>query len=208
VWEYPVTADVDNDGSAEIIVASNDFSTTTPDGITVFGHSDSGWAKSGPNWPTHDYAVTNILADGSVPTAAEPSWLQHNLFRARPTVDQPGASDLIPVIADVCVASCVHGPIKVSWSVQNAGSIEVEPGTEVVLYSIGNDESLTELARATLPALPAGTQLEGDEFHVNPSDWKEGVALIVDRTDGSFAGRVDECDEHNNVTELRERYCD
>ena len=207
VWEYPVIADVDNDGSAEIVVASNSWASTT-NGITVFGHKGSGWAKSGPTWPTHDYAVTTINPDGSVPTGGDLSWISHNLFRARPTVDSPGAPDLIPVIGEVCVASCVHGPIKVAWSVQNAGGVDQDAGVDLVLYSIGSDETLTERARAVLPFLPTGTQIEGSQFEIDPADWEEGILLRVDDPGTSGSGRSWECDESNNEAELRESFCD
>ena len=208
VWEYPVTADVDNDGSAEIVVASNSWSSSSSYGIKVFGHNGSGWAKSGPTWPTHEYAVSNINPDGSVPSPADLSWLGHNLFRARPTVDSPGAPDLIPVIGEVCVASCVTGPIKISWSVQNAGGVDEEAGVEVVLYSVASDDTLTERARATLPLLPAGTQIAGSEFELLPSEWEEGIVLSVDDPGTGLYGAVRECDESNNEATLLESFCD
>ena len=64
LWEYPVVADVDGDGSAEIVIGSNG---SVWRGITVLGHAGDGWAKSGPTWAVHDFAMTNLDADGRGP---------------------------------------------------------------------------------------------------------------------------------------------
>jgi len=60
LWEYPSVADIDNDGSAEIPIGSNNDWMSDWSGITAFGHSGSGWMKSGPTWHSHNVAVTNI----------------------------------------------------------------------------------------------------------------------------------------------------
>ena len=49
IFEFPVIADVDNDGSAEILISSNNFRQGENGwaGVTIFGHLGSGWA-AGP----------------------------------------------------------------------------------------------------------------------------------------------------------------
>ena len=74
-------------------------------GITVFGHLGDGWAKSGPTWNVHDFAVTNIETDGGVPMSPEPSWQTYNVYRARPTQDAMTV-DLLAEITDICFAGC------------------------------------------------------------------------------------------------------
>ena len=84
IFEFPIVADMDNDGSAEIAISSNNFRDANPNGwagVTVFGHVGDSWAKSGPTWNVHDFAVTNIYPDGSVPTSPEAPWLKHNVYR-------------------------------------------------------------------------------------------------------------------------------
>ncbi len=85
VWEYPVIADIDGDLSAEVCISSNGG---TYKGVTCFGHAGDGWPRSGPTWGTHDFAVTNIEPDGSVPKSPEVSWKNYNVFRARPAVGE------------------------------------------------------------------------------------------------------------------------
>ena len=108
----------------------------------------------------------------------------------------------------VCVASCLHGPIRVGWSIQNVGPLDQEAGVEVVLFSVGADDTRTERQRVTLPAIPAGTQLEGMEFEVSLEDWDRGVAIQVDVAEDSDVGVVRECDESNNEVVWLESYCD
>ena len=108
IFEFPVVADIDNDGSAEIVISSNNFRQGGSGwaGITVLGHLGSGWAKSGPTWNVHDFAVTNINQDGSVPTIPDPPWTAHNVYRARPTHDAL-AIDMWADITDICFAACL-----------------------------------------------------------------------------------------------------
>lgn len=200
VWEYPVIADVDNDGSAEIVVADNGGAWK---GITVFGHSGStGWPKSGTTWATHDFAVTNINADGSVPVTPDASWLTYNVFRARPAVDDPAVSDLFPHITDVCVADCAYGPVAVAVQVANQGGSDVSAGAVLNLYA---DDDMGErlVATYTLPVIPAGTKLDGIEFELTAAD-VGAFGWIVRVDEGDEFG---ECDETNNDERWLDALC-
>ncbi|MEQ1571977.1 MAG: VCBS repeat-containing protein, partial [Myxococcota bacterium] len=167
VWEYPVTADVDNDGSAEIAIASN-FGEYR--GVTVFGHAGAGWSKSGPTWGTHDFAVTNLLADGSVPSNETPSWQVHNTFRARPTVDDPGQPDPHLSIGEPCWTGCgADDTFELPWQVDNAGGAALPAGAEVHLLAVTSGAEV-ELASTVLPAVAPGELLPGGVFTVAASD--------------------------------------
>ncbi len=202
VWEYPVIADIDNDGSAEIVIASNG---TTWRGITVFGHAGDGWPKSGTTWATHDFGVTNVNPDGSVPSPPEASWLRYNVFRARPSVDDPAGADLTVELIDFCIGTCFSGPAKISYRVGNRGAMDLDAGTPFTIYApvAGVD---IPLYTTTLPALPAGTWLESMEFVTDPAMISEGFSLSID-DDGSGAGTVFECDETNNRIDRLDSIC-
>jgi len=178
LWEYPVIADVDGDGSAEIVIASNRLSGSPWAGITVFGHAGNGWARSGPTWGLHDFAVTNLNPDGSVPSPTPPPWTKHNVFRARPTVDKLPRPDLVPRIHQVCVISCDPGPAQVSYGVDNQGAVDVAAGAPISLYGLdGGTETLVETQ--TLPAVPAGASVPGGVFEFHPDLWGDGILLRV-----------------------------
>ena len=71
LWEYPLVADVDNDGEADIIVASNAHGITCPDdgskqsGIRVFGSATGSWVRTRRVWNEHTYHITNAGEDGT-----------------------------------------------------------------------------------------------------------------------------------------------
>ena len=202
LWEYPVTADVDNDGSAEIVVASN---MGTFHGIAVFGHGGDGWAKSGTTWGTHDFAVTNLDPDGSVPSPAPLPWTVHNVFRARPVIDDPGVPDLIPLFGDHCVASCADGPVKISWGIANQGGTTVYDMVPVSLFTVdGGTETLIDTQ--FFGPLHAGWAYPGGIYALHPDQWGDGFRIRVD-DNGFGAGAVEECDEDNNEFEYLETLC-
>ncbi len=204
LWEYPVTADVDGDGSAEIVIASNGSNWH---GITVFGHSGSGWQRSGPTWGTHDFSLTNLEPDGSVPSPAPLPGTGHNVFRARPVVDEPAMADLAIFVEDVCVASCEDGPAKLSFAVSNQGLQPVAAGVSVALYA-QSSTGKTLLDTMLLDELPSGQVIAGGIFELHPDDWgDEGLMLRVD-DDGEGVGSVTECDETNNEAAYADSPCE
>lgn len=203
VWEYPVIADVDNDGSAEIVVASNGG---TWQGVTVFGHDGDGWPKSGTTWGTHDFMMTNLNPDGSVPSPPDSPWETHNVCRARPWVDDPSFPDLGVSITDVCVMDCTYGPVALGLQVWNAGGTDVEAGASLAVYAV--DATAERLvATVSLPAIASGEKPAGFELALDPADVGErGFRVVVD-DDGTGVGAVDECEEGDNEDQFLDAFC-
>ena len=207
VFEYPVVADVDRDGSADIVIGSNiNEERSGWAGITVFEHVDRGWARSGATWGVHDFAVTNLGNDGSVPSGATPPWLVHNVFRARPTVDSDALPNLKIKVVDACVGACDQGPVRLSYVVTNEGGIPVRPGTGVALYIVDGDERIHHTTDF-LPAIPPGTSLPGREITLEPSVLRDAILLVVD-DDGNRRGIVEECRETDNFAPYEREICD
>lgn len=165
--EYPVVADVDHDGSAEIVVASS-ANDGIDVGITVYGHRGGvGWYPSGPTWGEYAYTTTAIDDDGAVPVAPAPSWRTDNLFRARPCGAPPALPNLTVVFPDSCVADCTYGPIALAVQVANTGAGDAAAGAVLSVYA-STDGVETLVASSTLPAIAAGTALGGIEVAVAP----------------------------------------
>ncbi len=204
LWEYPVVADVDNDGSAEIVIASNSGAWK---GITVLGHAGDGWAKSGSTWPVHDYAVSNIEKDGGVPSPAPLSWELYNVFRARPTVDD-AANDLEIKIVDVCFSGCIDtSPGQVAVQIENKGGLDIDEYINISLYSLDGDvESLIGFQTLT-SGLASGMSSETLIFPVTLSNLgASGLLLRVDDS-GNGQGQLNECNESNNTAVYLEIPC-
>lgn len=89
IVEYPVVADVDNDGSAEIVVVSGtDFGgNQTAPTVQVIRDVEDRWVQARRIWNEHTYHVTNVREDGTIPTVEPKSWLQLNTFRTNAQIE-------------------------------------------------------------------------------------------------------------------------
>lgn len=201
LWEYPVIADVDHDGSAEIAVASNLYHGGAL-GVTLFGHDGDGWPASGPTWGTHDFAVTNLGQDGSVPTSETPSWQVHNVFRARPSVDSPGSADLYVELGELCVTGCDEGDeAQVSWQVGNQGAVASGTAT-LTFYALWGSTELV-LGTAAIPEIEPGDVPAGGVFTFDPVLVAGANAYGV-RLDDI---RSSECDDTNHDARANVAIC-
>ncbi len=89
--EYPVVADIDNDGSAEIVVVSNSLGGQ-PSSVTVQVIRDvqDRWIQARRIWNQHTYHVTNVREDGTIPQFETPSWTSLNTFRTNAQIENGG----------------------------------------------------------------------------------------------------------------------
>ena len=89
-YEYPLVADVDGDGHAEILgVANNNCGFGSQRGVFLWG-DDSSWVDTRDVWNQHTYHITNVLQDGTVPTDEQPNWLVPGLNNFRLNQYLPG----------------------------------------------------------------------------------------------------------------------
>jgi hypothetical protein len=90
--EYPVVADVDNDGSAEIAVVSNETTTeeTGSPTLQIIRDKDDRWIQARRIWNQHTYHVTNVREDGTIPQFETPSWEQLNTYRVNAQIAKGG----------------------------------------------------------------------------------------------------------------------
>jgi hypothetical protein len=85
--EYPIVVDVDNDGSAEIVVPS--FGQNAP-AIQVIRDVDDRWIQARRIWNQHTYHVTNVREDGTIPQSEPPSWEALNTYRTNAQIEGGG----------------------------------------------------------------------------------------------------------------------
>ena len=95
--EYPIVADIDNDGSAEIVVVSNSLGGL-PASPTVQVIRDKGdrWIQARRIWNQHTYHVTNVREDASIPAFEKPHWKSLNTFRTNAQIEGGGVCKPIP----------------------------------------------------------------------------------------------------------------
>jgi hypothetical protein len=192
-------ADVDHDGHGEIILPGG---VSMRDGqyssITVLGHAHDQWPPAGPSWSIHDFAVTNVTEEGSVPSVPDPSWLAWNMFHARPADDR-GGSNLTPVLDEVCVDVCgAGGTLLVAAQLENTGRRPTVTGTTLNLWSRQDDEDALLGSWSTPDRVQPGKRLEGTVFQV-PAESILGAELFLTVDDGNA---TPECDEVDNRLEV------
>jgi outer membrane protein assembly factor BamB len=209
VFEYPVVADLDRDGSAEVVIASANYRLDGWSGITVFGHVSDNWQRSGPTWHVHDFAVTNIQEDGRVPRAPAPSWQDYNVYRARPTINEVFV-DLQVAFADVCFSGCKGETAiaEIVVQVYNTGASNSRTQIPVALYTV-DGELLELLGVRRLPfRVPAGGVSEGIVFRV-PVEAIGPDGLLVRVNDDGREPFVEqrECDYDNNTAVYNDSPC-
>ena len=89
--ENPVVVDVDNDGSAEIIVASNiGYSNGVTAPVQAIRDVEDRWIQARRIWNQHAYHVTNVREDGTIPQFQPKSWQQLNTFRTQAQIASGG----------------------------------------------------------------------------------------------------------------------
>ena len=211
IHEYPLVADVDADGKAEIVAVNGprpDFMDEY--GIYVLGAADDDWVSARPMWNQHAYYVTNVQDDGDV-EYADPNYSPYtsddfNSFRqqAPGSFGALAAPNLFPEI-ELCQEAC--GEPAIVWvQVGNEGPyITATGGLWVSLYGVsGNTETLLDSQQVATDVAPG--DLTGSlEFVV--ADWAsydQFVAVVDDPAQaGSLEwGQAKECDEDDNIAQI------
>jgi hypothetical protein len=182
--EYPVIADVDNDGRADIVAVSNNYYSAavcaggaTTRGVRIFGSATDSWVRTRPIWNQHTYHVTNVDDDGSIPRAELPNYRQPRLNNFRQNIQPFGeflAPDLVVTVAVDCSSS-----YRLAARVYNLGEASAPAGVPVVFYvheaatgGVRREGVTVATTRALLPAefedlvidLPAALP-DADEVH-------------------------------------------
>jgi VCBS repeat protein len=138
LFEYPLVADVDNDGQADIVVVSNSYSGfncagVKTSGVRVFGDAAGNWVRTRRIWNEHAYHVTNVNEDGSIPKVELPNYKQPKLNNFRQNVQPQGefsAPDLIVTIFPSC-----GGEYGLVARVRNIGEAAVPAGVPIGFYA-------------------------------------------------------------------------
>ena len=136
-YENPVIADVDRDGNAEIIIASNNYAYPLRTGIQVFEDAADLWVNTRRIWNQHSYAITHVQENGTIPTEVTPHWSlgsAYNSYRAQPPSDGV-APDLVGLSLSQngadggCGGAEEDDSLQLRFLVSNRGEVQV--GAEI-----------------------------------------------------------------------------
>ncbi|MDR2425338.1 MAG: hypothetical protein LBD59_11560 [Prevotellaceae bacterium] len=162
-YEAPVIADVNMDGSADIITTSYDQSPSTSTSklndsrgyVYVFEHADGAdkWAPCPPVWNQAIYFPLQINEDLTVPRFPQPrttlytnvvgdvifpyngQWVQHPIVRDG-SIYKPVNRLPDAVITDMSVAISGN-TTKVTLTIKNTGSVSINSNTPISFYNGG-----------------------------------------------------------------------
>ncbi|MEC7949124.1 MAG: VCBS repeat-containing protein [Myxococcota bacterium] len=206
--EYPTVADVDGDGSTELIVPNGGgHRGEDRAGLYVLGAAEGTWLMSRQVWNQHAYSIVNVNDDLTIPSPARSNWPVHNNFRSGDP--QPLASwrraDPVPV-ADICLSECREGRILVVVRAGNSGAERFDPGVPVSLYTQPSAPIHLGTNWTTEPVEPGATS-EALRFEVAPEDIREDTLWLVVDDDAGREAVVDECNEDNNVLVFEAVHC-
>ncbi|EDM80986.1 FG-GAP repeat/HVR domain protein [Plesiocystis pacifica SIR-1] len=90
--EYPVVADIDNDGSAELLITTKVDNGVTPV-LQAYRDVEDRWVPARRIWNQHTYHVTNVREDGTIPQVEPKHWTKLNTFRTQAQIGEGGICD-------------------------------------------------------------------------------------------------------------------
>jgi len=200
IFEYPVIADVDNDGNAEIVVP-NDSWYANAYGVQVIGDLNDEWVGARTVWNQKAYTITNVNDDLSIPTPTAPNWPTYNNFRqgAPGSFNPQGAPNLFPMLHGPCQEGTGE-PVEVLVQVANGGVVTAPASVEIAVYGVDADDSRTLLESTALGSpLLSGVLSAPLSFTFAAADLEgyEHLVVVVDDLAAS-----NECDEGDNEAEV------
>lgn len=223
---YPVVADVDNDGNAELIAYQNiprtdgqcldssdlPYQPEPRSGLWVYRDRLDHWVPTRPIWNQLTYHLDNIYDDGSLPRHEAESWSTHNTYRVQRLVD-PETVTLAPDLAVVALSADVTAcPLHVTLRarVQNRGSRGVPAGVAVAFHGGGTPSMSWPIGVATtntrlLSGEATWVELEVDNLRLEPDRTQQFYAVVDEDLEGM--GSHSECNELNNMSAVTTLSC-
>jgi len=163
----PIIADVDGDGTAEIITPNSGFNVA----LRVYTAKTGAWAQARPVYNQFSYHITNVNNDGSIPAHEAINWLTPGLNNYRINVPLPqertedkdqftytandGGLDSNIATARIDILPPNHAPTILSQPPTRAA-----PGVEYLYGVRAVDPDIGEVLTFSLPQSPTGMTID------------------------------------------------
>ncbi len=232
--EYPLVADVNADGAAEVILTAQDgngpgFSGN--DYVQVYRSFNNPWVSARPVWNQHGFFNTNINDDLTVPTVQQDilnpalgnafnSFLSQTTILSSGSTPAFAAADATIDITEISTDACPD-TLGVTMIVENLGSAQLPAGTPIAFYTSNPSTSMATLIGSTaLPNTidPDSMDLFMYDLDIDPLLTPIDIYVVVNDT-GFVAGlpysfEMDfpvtgtaECDFTNNLDSILNIVC-
>jgi hypothetical protein len=192
--EYPVIADVDGSGHADIVLGHNPYQGgKNVYGISVIADAADTWMSTRSIWNQHAYHITNVEDDGRIPANPDTNWASYNNFRSSDLHAAEGTSapDLVPEILGTCDDNCADGEYWIHARLRNEGMATARSGLSIALLA----QDGSELDRLAFSGpLRSGRSTDSQRFVVDPSALGDSFTLLADPDDELL-----ECSESNEA---------
>jgi RHS repeat-associated protein len=196
-YELPVIVDVDADGNAEIVKVSNNYSGGGQYGVQVYGDANDQWVPTREIWNQHTYHITNVNADGSIPTNEANNWEIYNNYRQN-IYTLACASARPDLTASYVRRADSAAGITLTARIGNGGGVFVPPGVYVSFYS-GDPAAGGTLLGTTTTSIRLNPGDYQDVSLVVPFDTAANPVWVVADDQGGLHGLHTELDEVNNL---------
>lgn len=223
--EYPVVADVNNDGAAEIIVTGWPSGSCSGTGyVSIYSSNPVGkWAPARKVWNQYVYNTVNINEDLTVPKRSltpatvliDPNNVirrPYNCYLQQATVFDRYGKSIYPAsdvfATDIKTIAYNNDSIVVKMNIVNQGSVKLQSPFKITIYrdSIGG----TSLYTATISEEIASDSLNFTvTFTVfNPMQYQPFEKWVYSLNDGGSGvgqngGEYNECDTTNNYMSIK-----
>ncbi len=198
--EYPVVADIDGDGHADLLVPSNSGGTW---GLRALMDVNNAWVNTRKIWNQHGYRISNVNEDGSIPRIEANSWQEHNTFRlnARPGVSPTAVPDLTASYLRLDDQGGQR-PSTVTVRIGNGGGVTVNPGVNVAFFNKAPNQGGTLLGTSRTSQTLESGQYEEVRFVLNGSLKDIAELYVVADDDGTGKGSIADFDRANNSVSM------
>jgi gliding motility-associated-like protein len=219
IMQYPVIADVDNDGSAELVSVGSSM-------LNILKSSGQPWAPARPVWNQYLYNVTNINRDLTVPSHlfnnatsfTDPDNIVrrpfNNFLQQATTLDQygrPFAQLMNLAITGEPSMEFQNEEIAVEMEVCNTGGAPFEPPMYVTVYTdSGQVVQTVEFPTALQPGDCENITLLIDQSELKPFGNPYPLRIAInDRGEGTaqYGGLQVECDTSDNYCSIEGTPC-
>jgi len=197
--EYPVIADVDADGHADIVATT---SVVGGSGIRVFSAKNGDWAAARPVWNQYSYHVSNVDDDGGIPTVEKNGWEVVNGYHQQQVVGGIGCPSALPDLTASRLAVTTSATEHVlSARIGNGGNRDAVANVPVSFYD--GDPALDGLRLGTTltPARLAPGAFADVTLSLPVAARTQGVLWVVADDAGGLRSTIQESDESNNAFE-------